>query len=388
MAGNKFQIKRTGVSGRQPNTTSSSNSAYIDVGELALNFADQILYTSDGNTAIELGANVTNQNITGTLSANGSVGSEGQVLTSNGSGIYWGSGGSWIEKTSDYTAVTGDRILTDTSANTFTITLPATPSVGDVVELVDGSDWAVNNLIVARNGSTIEGGTDDLVLDVGNISVRFLYGGTPETWQVITGVGPQGPIGPPGVVLSNTAPSNTELLWADTSEEGAAVLPVGGTTGQYLVKASNGDYDSTWVTLETDLTAVESNIVPASSNTYDLGTSSNTWRDLYLSGNTIFLGNTTITETDWSDVREGVLGSANTTITADWDFTGSLTQNSANVVTVDETNKISKTLLPALGSIPFFDAAGTLTDILLTEDNQIPFFDTVGSENNISLVVT
>lgn len=102
MSGNKFQIKRTGISGRQPNTTNSSNSAYIDVGELALNFSDHILYTSDGNTAIEIGANVTHQNITGSLTANGSVGSSGQVLTSNGSGIYWGTGETdLLSKTTD-----------------------------------------------------------------------------------------------------------------------------------------------------------------------------------------------------------------------------------------------------------------------------------------------
>jgi len=89
MSGNKFQIKRTGIAGRQPNTTNSSNSSYIDVGELALNFADGILYSSNGSVILELGANVTNQNITGTLTANGSVGNDGQVLLSNGNGIYW-----------------------------------------------------------------------------------------------------------------------------------------------------------------------------------------------------------------------------------------------------------------------------------------------------------
>lgn len=89
MSGNKFQIKRTGVAGRQPNTTNSSNSSYIDVGELALNFADGILYSSNGSVLLELGANVTNQTITGTLTANGSVGSNGQALFSSGGGVYW-----------------------------------------------------------------------------------------------------------------------------------------------------------------------------------------------------------------------------------------------------------------------------------------------------------
>ena len=90
MAGNKFQIKRTGVASRTPNTTNVSNTAYIDVGELALNFADRILYSSNGSVSFEIGANVTNQNITGTLTANGGIGTANQVLFTSGSGIYWG----------------------------------------------------------------------------------------------------------------------------------------------------------------------------------------------------------------------------------------------------------------------------------------------------------
>ena len=148
MSGNKFQIKRTGVSGRQPNTTNSSNSAYIDVGELALNFVDEILYSSDGNTVIELGANVTNQNITGTLTANGSVGSNGQVLVSNGSGIYWGESGGGATGggddevffqndkaiTTDYTIPVGKNALT---------TGPLDIDAGITVTISSGSRWVV-----------------------------------------------------------------------------------------------------------------------------------------------------------------------------------------------------------------------------------------------------
>ena len=69
MANNIVQVKRTTVSGRQPNTTGSyaTNSQYIAAGEFALNMADGILYSSDGSAVIEVGANNTNQNITGNL---------------------------------------------------------------------------------------------------------------------------------------------------------------------------------------------------------------------------------------------------------------------------------------------------------------------------------
>lgn len=94
MANNRIQIKRTAVAGRTANTTDSGNSQYINAGEFALNMPDGILYTSDGSTLIAVGANVVNQAVTGNLTvkaiiANGSLGTAADVLTSNGSSVYW-----------------------------------------------------------------------------------------------------------------------------------------------------------------------------------------------------------------------------------------------------------------------------------------------------------
>lgn len=67
MANNKIQVKRTNVSGRTANVSSSGNSQYIDAGEFALNMADGILYSSNGSALITVGANQANQRITNTL---------------------------------------------------------------------------------------------------------------------------------------------------------------------------------------------------------------------------------------------------------------------------------------------------------------------------------
>ena len=67
--------------------------------------------------------------------------------------------------------------------------MPASPEAGFIVKIADGGDWSVNNLTIDRNGSTIEGDASNLILDIGNISVEFVYDGS--TWQVfatITGV--------------------------------------------------------------------------------------------------------------------------------------------------------------------------------------------------------
>jgi len=96
---NKFQVKRTTVSGRTPNTTNSGNTHFIDTGELALNLTDGKMFSSNGTVYFEVGANLQNISITsnatfgssGKIVANGSFGTSGQVLTSNGTTMYWAS---------------------------------------------------------------------------------------------------------------------------------------------------------------------------------------------------------------------------------------------------------------------------------------------------------
>lgn len=124
---NQIQIKRTSVSGRAANATTLSNP-----GELALNLPDGIMYSTNGSVIFEIGANTTNSQVTGTLtvnaiSANGSVGTSGQVLTSNGTTTYWSSaaGGADVVVDGDFasngilkrTAAGVYGIVTDNSAN-------------------------------------------------------------------------------------------------------------------------------------------------------------------------------------------------------------------------------------------------------------------------------
>ena len=127
-----------------------------------------------------------------------SVGTAGNVLTSDGTS--WisaaGGGGAWTKITTTTSAASKKQYITDTTAAAFTVTLPATPAAGDYVYFVDAGNWAINNLTVARNGTTIEASATDLVLDVKGLMVQLIYDGT--TWQVTSNIGPQGPIGPVG----------------------------------------------------------------------------------------------------------------------------------------------------------------------------------------------
>jgi len=86
--------------------------------------------------------------------------------------------GSFSSKTTTYTAVSGDRIMADSSGGAFTITLPATPSLGDFVQILDkAGTFNTNNVTVGRNGSNIVGAAANLVLNVQYAVVLLIYSG-------------------------------------------------------------------------------------------------------------------------------------------------------------------------------------------------------------------
>ena len=90
---------------------------------------------------------------------------------------------SFTAKTTAYTAVTGDNILANTLGGAFTITLPATPTTGNTVYIQDSSGtFATSPLTVARNGSTIMGLAEDMVVSTNNVGFGLTYNGS--DWRI------------------------------------------------------------------------------------------------------------------------------------------------------------------------------------------------------------
>jgi hypothetical protein len=57
-----------------------------------------------------------------------------------------------------------------------------------------------------------------------------------------------GPTGDTGVLVQDEEPTNTEVLWLDSDDFGnPTTLPLGGSTGQVLAKATGDDYNTEWV---------------------------------------------------------------------------------------------------------------------------------------------
>ena len=100
-------------------------------------------------------------------------------------------------KDSDFSAVTANRYAVDTTDGQITCTLPASPSTGDYVKLIDISNWSGNKTVILnRNGSTIEGYTDNFELDLGQSIIELIY--INSTWNIYSSIGQRGPQGEKG----------------------------------------------------------------------------------------------------------------------------------------------------------------------------------------------
>jgi len=91
-----------------------------------------------------------------------------------------------LTKTGTYTAVAGDKILCDTSGGAFTITLPASPSAGDEVHVLDATaSFDSNNLTIGRNSKKIQGADADLTITTQNTGIGLVFYNDTYGWRVL-----------------------------------------------------------------------------------------------------------------------------------------------------------------------------------------------------------
>lgn len=175
----------------------------------------------------------------------------GNVLTSNGT--TWAStapaagGVSYTAvKTTNYTAVNNDGVLTNTTGGAFTVTLPTSPSVGNIIVVVDSfSQWGTNNLTIDPTALIkIAGNTagDTLTCDITGITVTLVYTGATYGWNVSAQIG-----GNSGTVVTLTGTQTltnktlTAPIIASANLTTALTLAgAAGTNGQVLTSAGSG----------------------------------------------------------------------------------------------------------------------------------------------------
>jgi hypothetical protein len=127
---------------------------------------------TSANTASAIVARDASGNFSaGAITASGNVSVGGNLIPT------------WKIRTAAYTALSGDMVGANTVAGSWTLTLPASPTAGMMVTILDaGGVWFTRPLTVARNGSTIDNLAEDLICDVSDKIVVLLFNGT--TWSI------------------------------------------------------------------------------------------------------------------------------------------------------------------------------------------------------------
>jgi len=154
-------------------------------GDLDVNGND-IVSVSNGNISIT--PDGTGKVILDGISYPTADGTADQVMKTDGSGnITFGevSGGEqWQSvKTTDFTAVAGEGYFINTTSAVVTMTLPASPSLGDFVTFVDyAGTFDTNTLTIGRNSENIQGSAADLTVSVERASNTLVYVDGTQGW--------------------------------------------------------------------------------------------------------------------------------------------------------------------------------------------------------------
>ncbi len=118
------------------------------------------------------------------------VASTGQAPSSSGTinNTYWQylAKGTAVEKmafnpakSENFSAVSEQGYFVDTSGQAITMTLPATPSIGDQIMVNDfNKTFHQQHLTIASNGNNIEGNTDDWILTQKGVACMLTYNAT------------------------------------------------------------------------------------------------------------------------------------------------------------------------------------------------------------------
>ena len=150
--------------------------------------------TANGTNYVALKAPASvSSDLTFTLPA--TDGTANQALVTDGSGVLsfasvTGRTGTvdWCTtaKTAPFTAVNGDGFFVNTTCGAVTVTLPSTPTAGDIVAFKDyASQWNTNNVTLCNNGNKINGVCATAKLSTQNQSVSLIYVDATKGWQDI-----------------------------------------------------------------------------------------------------------------------------------------------------------------------------------------------------------
>lgn len=132
----------------------------------------------------------------------------------------------------------GTSVYVNTSGGAFTLSLPASPSVGDHVQINDSNNtFGTNNLTIDNNSQNINGTSATLICDVSGVIINFYYVGSSLGWKVQI-EGDIATVSSPAIISLDGLTSDYELQIGET-----AVLNYSNATSVPLhVKTVEGEY--------------------------------------------------------------------------------------------------------------------------------------------------
>jgi len=237
------------------------------------------------------------------------------------------------------------------------------------IEWYNGSSWAIPTgdfTVVVANSQTGNGSATLFTLPVANAS-------TAGTIVSINGVVQQ-PTSAYSITGANVtfteAPASTDVIdfrVFTTTAQVTEVTDIAGTTGLFFDLPTAGSQITTIKTVGTESFSIQANstarftgnVEPSANITYSLGSTTNRWKDLWLSGSTIYLGNIQIQNTTGNTVsfvtRTGAPASLDVDISDPSGIQatpiGNATPSTGNFTTVDATGNISASYFTGNGRL-------------------------------------
>ena len=297
------------------------------------------------------------------------------------------------------------------------------------IEWYNGAAWAIPTgdfTVVVANSQTGNGSATLFTLPVANAS-------TAGTIVSINGVVQQ-PTSAYSITGANVtfteAPASTDVIdfrVFTTTSQVTEVVDIAGTTGLFLdLPAANSKiitfktFGADSLTIQANSTArFTGNVEPSANITYNLGSTTNRWKDLWLSGSTIYLGNIQIQNTTGNTVS--FVTSTGAPASLDVDISdpsgiqatpiGNATPSTGNFTTIGATGNISGTSItlsaslratgpgdfdgglqstpignvaPSTALFTTVGASGNTTVSALTVNNTATFGSTVGITGNVN----
>jgi hypothetical protein len=151
-------------------------------------------------------------------------------------------------KTSPFTAVSGDGFFVNTTSGAITVTLPSSPSAGDIVAFADyANTWNSNNVTLCRNSSKINGVCANTVLNTIGQSITLVYVDSTRGWKNVTDStsnvsGNPGFIVATGGTVTESGDYKIHTFNSDANFQVSSVGPTPGVAQQvsYMVVAGGG----------------------------------------------------------------------------------------------------------------------------------------------------